>query len=59
MIGQYLTQTNEIATVAKSKKFSHLDKAHIFFIPAKLNSHYETPTWGVYANSFGLTQTLK
>jgi len=27
MIRQYLPQTNESATVAKSKKFSHLNKA--------------------------------
>jgi len=29
MIGQYLPQTNENATVVKSKKISHLNKAII------------------------------
>jgi len=28
MIGQYLLQTNDNATVMKSKKFSHLNKAY-------------------------------
>jgi len=30
MIGQYLPQTNESATVAKYKKFSHLNKAQVY-----------------------------
>ena len=29
MIGQYLPQTNESATVAKSKNFSYVNKAHV------------------------------
>jgi hypothetical protein len=32
MIRQYLSQTNENTTVAKSKIFSHLNKAHVFVI---------------------------
>jgi hypothetical protein len=37
MIEQYLPQTNESATVAKSKKISHLNNA-LFLIPQKSNN---------------------
>jgi len=37
MIGQYLPQTNESATVAKSKIFSHPNKASVQISKAKQN----------------------
>jgi len=38
MIGQYLPQTNESATVAKSKKISHLNKTSGWFLKSGLKS---------------------
>jgi hypothetical protein len=48
MIGQYLPQTNESATVAKSKNFSELNKASFTDHLLLLNKyHIPVPAFGV------------
>jgi len=43
MIGQYLSNKNESATVAKSEIFSELNKANIVDVQAEAHEYYSTP----------------
>jgi hypothetical protein len=54
MIGQYLSNKNESATVAKSEIFSELNKAQLYFAPEEKATSHPLQSIDVLAHGHGL-----